>query len=73
MITLKPIPIHYKQSWPKMWELFPADKDMFYFDNLTTRVTSAKGCNQLQDESMKQKLVTVYKASHSEHIYSYKQ
>jgi len=39
---------------------------VFYFDNLRTQGKLAKGCNQLQydnlAESMKQKLIIVYKA-----------
>ena len=79
MITLKPIPYTTNKARQECGNCFLLT-DMFYFDNLTTQVKSAKGCNQLQDdnlaESMKQKLITVYKAhidSHSEHIYSYKQ
>ena len=49
-----------------MWELLPGDTDVVRFDNLRTQVKSALGYNQVQydhlAESMKEKLITVYKA-----------
>lgn len=52
-----------------LWELLPGDTDVYHFDTLRAQIKSEHVYNKLQydnlAESMKQKLITVYK-THSD-------
>jgi len=49
-----------------LWEFLPGDTDVYHFDTMRAQIKSAHVYNKLQyddlAESMKQKLITVYKA-----------